>query len=56
MMFRMKNLGHDWETIRQKWKDMTGVKVGVSTLSVRYTNLRRNIAQNGGSDVSLPWP
>jgi hypothetical protein len=52
MMLQWKNKGKTWEEIRIEWQRITGVLVGLSTLSVRYVKLRTNLSEHG-TDVSI---
>lgn len=54
MLLRMKEDGKTWAEIREAWEEMTGDKVGGSTLSGRYTRIKANLVVFHQEDVSSP--
>lgn len=43
--------GKNWGEINESWMKMTGIKVGTSTLRMRYTTMKANFVEFTGEDV-----
>ena len=54
MLLRMKDEGKPWAEIREAWENLTGEKVGGSTLSGRYARIKANFVVFSKNDVSFP--
>jgi hypothetical protein len=52
MILRMRDdEGRNWGDITKAWMTMTGIKVGNSTLRMRYTTMKANFVEISGEDV-----
>ena len=52
-ILEMKDAGKPWREIKPIWEEMTGQTVGDSTLSVRYSQIKRNLEKGGSKEVSF---
>ncbi|KAI5303293.1 hypothetical protein KEM56_007701 [Ascosphaera pollenicola] len=53
MLLRMKDEENaTWPEIREAWENMTGTKVGRSTLGIRYTRLKASLAVWDEADIA----
>lgn len=54
MIIQMRDKeGKNWGEINESWTKMTGIKVGTSTLRMRYTTMKANFVEFTGEDVCL---
>lgn len=52
MLMTKRDNGDDWATIRNRWKEMTGLVTAASTLLTKYNRLKASMTVLEDSDVS----